>query len=176
MQQFLPRAATNLYASWGAGFETPLGLTWVGQNLFVLSSEQMLDKPSKLDPLGPASLVRSLASRTQQSTQEIQGLIERLQAGANQAAAAMERGRVPVGTIAPAGWDGLATYLKNAGISPAATESDTPSSTTRPPKRSVRLSTSSSAIPSPRAAILLDVAIAPALRAAGLEYAGIGRA
>ncbi len=35
----------------------------VGQNLFVLSSEQMLDKPSKLDPGGPAALVRSLASR-----------------------------------------------------------------------------------------------------------------
>lgn len=37
----------------------------VGQNLFVLSSEQMLDKPTKLDPAGPAALVRSLAGRHQ---------------------------------------------------------------------------------------------------------------
>src|SRR5216684_1850661 len=53
----------------------------------------------------------------------------------------------------------------NANSSPAATASETPSSTVRPPKRRVRRSIASSAIPSPAAAILLDVAVA-AVRAA----------
>src|SRR6516164_6055840 len=57
----------------------------------------------------------------------------------------------------------------NANSSPAATASETPSSTVRPPKRSVRRSTSSSTIPSPAAAILLDVAIAPAFAALAAE-------
>src|SRR5262249_61617510 len=51
----------------------------------------------------------------------------------------------------------------SANSSPAATANDTPSSTVRPPKRKVRRSISSSAIPSPAAAILLHLAIAPAL-------------
>src|SRR5262245_8987144 len=55
----------------------------------------------------------------------------------------------------------------SANSSPGSTPSDTPSSTVRPPKRSVRPSIASSAIPSPAAAILFDVAVAPALLSAG---------
>jgi methyl-accepting chemotaxis protein len=40
-----------------------------------------------------ANEVRTLASRTQQSTAEIQSMIERLQAGAKQAVSAMSEGR-----------------------------------------------------------------------------------
>src|SRR6516165_2633560 len=57
----------------------------------------------------------------------------------------------------------------SANSSPAATASDTPSSTVRPPKRKVRRSISSSAIPSPAAAILLHLAITPALAALEAE-------
>src|SRR5262245_25120373 len=53
----------------------------------------------------------------------------------------------------------------SANSSPASTASDTPSSTVSPPKRRVRRSMASSAIPSPAAAVLLDVAVAPALGA-----------
>lgn len=35
----------------------------IGQNLFVLCSEQALDKPAKLDGAGPAALVRGLSGR-----------------------------------------------------------------------------------------------------------------
>src|SRR5262252_2565023 len=57
----------------------------------------------------------------------------------------------------------------SANSSPAATASETRSSTVRPPKRRVRPSMSSSAIPSPAAAILLDVAIASSLAALAAE-------
>src|SRR5262249_18970779 len=57
----------------------------------------------------------------------------------------------------------------SASSSPAATASETRSSTVRPPKRRVRPSISSSAIPSPAAAILLDVAIASSLAALAAE-------
>src|SRR6516225_1655139 len=64
----------------------------------------------------------------------------------------------------------------SANSSPAATASETRSSTVRPPKRSVRPSISSSAIPSPAAAILLDVAIASSLAAlaAEIEFLHVG--
>src|SRR3569832_1237137 len=51
----------------------------------------------------------------------------------------------------------------SASSSPGAREKETPSSTGRPPKRRDRFSTGSSAIPPPRPAVLLDVAIATAL-------------
>src|SRR5215212_4993504 len=44
---------------------------------------------------------------------------------------------------------------------PLSTAKDTSWRTVSPPKRSVRCSTASSAIPSPAAAVLLDVAVAP---------------
>src|SRR6266851_8529611 len=56
----------------------------------------------------------------------------------------------------------------SANSSPRSTASDTRSSTWRPPKRSVSRSTSSSAIPSPGAASLLQVAIAAPFRGPGL--------
>src|ERR1044072_8630617 len=56
----------------------------------------------------------------------------------------------------------------SANSSPRATRSDTRSSTCRPPKRNDNASISSSAIPSPGAAILLHGAIAAPFRAAGL--------
>src|SRR5262245_12600901 len=65
----------------------------------------------------------------------------------------------------------------SASSSPAATASETRSSTVRPPKRSVRPSIASSAIPSPAAAILLDVAVAPALLSTGaaeIELLNVG--
>src|ERR1700746_1585639 len=55
----------------------------------------------------------------------------------------------------------------SAQTSPGAGANDTASSTTSPPKRSVRRSTASSAIPPPAPAILLDVAVAAA-RARGV--------
>src|SRR6185295_20280665 len=56
----------------------------------------------------------------------------------------------------------------SASSSPARTANDTPASTRSPPKASDRRSTPSaaSAIPAPAAAVLLDVAVAPA-RSAG---------
>src|SRR5262249_37938525 len=66
----------------------------------------------------------------------------------------------------------------SANSSPCSTARDTPSSTVRPPKRRVRCSTASSAIPSPAAAVLLDVAVAPAFAAgaAEIEFLDIGMA
>src|SRR5579884_2734345 len=51
----------------------------------------------------------------------------------------------------------------NAKSSPRSTVKDTSSSTTSPPNRKLRWLTVSSAIPSPRAAVLLDVTIGPTL-------------
>src|SRR5262245_37764024 len=66
----------------------------------------------------------------------------------------------------------------SANSSPASTASETPSSTVSPPKRSERRSIASSAIPSPAAAVLLDVAVAPALAAgtAEIELLDVGMA
>src|SRR5688572_8040312 len=50
----------------------------------------------------------------------------------------------------------------SANSSPRSTANVTSLSTTSPPKRSVRCSTSSSTIPSPAAAILFDIAVAAA--------------
>src|SRR5262249_15869032 len=57
----------------------------------------------------------------------------------------------------------------SANSSPAATASETRSSTVEAPKRRVRPSISRSAIPCPAAAILLDVAIASSLAALAAE-------
>src|SRR5688572_20711081 len=57
----------------------------------------------------------------------------------------------------------------SANSSPAATASETRSCTVRPPKRSVKCSTSSSAIPSPAAAVLLDLAVTYPLSALAPE-------
>src|SRR5712691_9435138 len=57
----------------------------------------------------------------------------------------------------------------SASNSPGATISDTSSSTVSPPKRNVRCSTASSAIPSPGTAILLDGAVAAPLGAGAAE-------
>src|SRR5262245_34541548 len=64
----------------------------------------------------------------------------------------------------------------SANSSPASTANETESRTVSPPKRSVRRSSASSAIPSPAAAVLLDVAIAPALAAdlAEIELLDVG--
>ncbi len=83
-----------------------------------------------------ADEVRTLASRTQQSTQEIQEMIERLQASANDAVTAMEKGSQrasdSVSEAARAG-DSLATITRavnnimdmNTQIASAATEQST---------------------------------------------------
>src|SRR2546430_459560 len=56
----------------------------------------------------------------------------------------------------------------SANSSAGSTASDTPSSTVRPPKRRLKPSMSSSAIPSPAAAVFLDGAVAAPLAAARL--------
>src|SRR5919109_1347207 len=55
----------------------------------------------------------------------------------------------------------------SANSSPVSTANERPSSTVSPPNLRLRFSTSSSAIPPPAAAVLLDVSVAAAL-AAGL--------
>src|SRR5262249_5357697 len=64
----------------------------------------------------------------------------------------------------------------SAKSSPGATVNDTPSSTVRPPKRSESFSSARSAIPSPAAAILLDVAVGAALAGhlAQIEFLDVG--
>src|SRR5687768_3784051 len=49
---------------------------------------------------------------------------------------------------------------------PGSTAKEIPSSTVRPPNRRLRFSTATSAIPSPRAAVLLDLAVGTAAGAA----------
>src|SRR5262249_11735973 len=64
----------------------------------------------------------------------------------------------------------------SANSSPGSTASEMSSSTVRPPNRSVRRSIASSAIPSPVAAILLDVAVARSLSglASQVELLNVG--
>src|SRR6516165_10659877 len=60
----------------------------------------------------------------------------------------------------------------SANSSPRSTKKETSSSTTRPPNRRLRCSTASSAIPPPRPAILLDLAIGapPATRLTEVKF------
>lgn len=51
-----------------------------------------------------ADKVRSLAQRSQESTEEIKQIIDRLQSGARTAVDKMERGRNPQGMESPAAW------------------------------------------------------------------------
>src|SRR6185503_6926932 len=67
----------------------------------------------------------------------------------------------------------------SANSSAGSTANDTASSTARPPKRRLKPSMSSSAIPSPAAAVLLDGAVAAPLAAARLpqiEFLHVGMA
>src|SRR5437868_15369902 len=62
-----------------------------------------------------------------------------------------------------------------AKSSPASTANDTPSSTLSPPKPRCTSRKSSSAIPPPRATVLLDLAVtAPGARAAEIELRHVG--
>src|SRR5262245_57509418 len=66
----------------------------------------------------------------------------------------------------------------SANSSPVSTAIETPAGTRTPPKASERRSISSSAIPSPAAAVLLDLAVAAALAAfaAEVEFLDVGMA
>src|SRR4029453_294485 len=67
----------------------------------------------------------------------------------------------------------------SANSSAGSTANDTPSSTARPPKRRLKPSMASSAIPSPAAAVLLDGAVAASTasaRLAQIELLHVGMA